>query len=313
VPHWKASVVAYHLPESKPPKGLTREEALFSNRPATDLPRGAAYEAADVDDIAYPDGALADEVVRRLEVKASSPGQPFFMAVGFVKPHLPFCAPKKYWDLYERNRFEVEKIRTAPAGAPIFAPTNWGELRQYKDMPEKGELTAEQERTLIHGYHAATSFMDAQLGKVVDCLDQTGLAEDTIIVLWGDHGWHLGDHGMWCKHTNYEEAVRIPFMIVAPEVAAGQTCKSFRETVDIYPTVCEMAGVSAPTDLDGKSFNTLLKNPESLFRDHVVHVFPEANGWGELYRLSRNHPTATRQSRTAGKCSTVAISIMTVS
>jgi len=287
VPHWKARVVAYHLPESKAPEGLTREEALFSNRPAKDLPRGAAYEAADVDDHAYPDGALADEVVRRLKVKVGPPGQPFFMAVGFVKPHLPFCAPKKYWDLYERSRFEVEEIRTAPAGAPMFAPTNWGELRQYKDMPEKGELTAEQERTLIHGYHAATSFMDAQLGKVVDCLDQTGLAENTIIIFWGDHGWHLGDHGMWCKHTNYEEAARIPLIIAAPDVAAGQTSKSFIETVDIYPTVCEMAGLSAPTDLDGKPFNTILKNPESSLRDYVVHVFPRGERLGRAVRTDR--------------------------
>jgi iduronate 2-sulfatase len=167
-PHWRANVIAYALPESRAKKGLTREEALFSNQPAKNLPRGAAYEAAEVPDNTYPDGAIADEAVKRLAAAKDKPDQPFFLAVGFVKPHLPFCAPTKYWDLYDRRDFKLPELRTPPRGAPRYAPTGWGELRQYRDMPEKGPLTDEDARTLIHGYHAATSYMDAQLGRVLD-------------------------------------------------------------------------------------------------------------------------------------------------
>ncbi|MBC7819987.1 MAG: sulfatase, partial [Planctomycetaceae bacterium] len=202
VPHWRANVVAYALPESKAKAGQTREEALFANKPAKDLPRGAAYEAADVPDNTYPDGALADEAIRRLQTAKQKPDEPFFLAVGFVKPHLPFVAPQKYWDLYDRAAFKPSEVRTPPIGAPSYAPQFGGELRQYSGIPESGPLNDDLQRTLIHGYHAAISYMDAQLGRVVDELDRLGLAQNTIIVLWGDHGWHLGDHGIWCKHTN---------------------------------------------------------------------------------------------------------------
>jgi iduronate 2-sulfatase len=287
-PHWRANVVAYALPESRAKKGLTREEALFSNQPAANLPRGAAYEAADVPDNAYPDGALADEAVRRLAAFKERPSEPFFLAVGFVKPHLPFCAPKKYWDLYTRDDFSLAARRTPPEGAPRFAPTNWGELRQYRDMPEVGTLTADQERTLIHGYHAATSYMDAQLGRVLDAIDANELAKNTVIVLWGDHGWHLGDHGMWCKHTNYEQAARIPLIVVAPGAAAGAKSASLVESVDIYPTLCELAGIATPKDIDGASFAATLKQPATTVEDVALHVYPRGNRIGRAVRTARH-------------------------
>ena len=255
VPHFSAKSIAYVLPESRVKQGLTREEALFGNKPnAGKLPRGAASECADVSDDAYPDGKLADETIRRLQSAKARTNEPFFMAVGFLKPHLPFCAPKKYWDLYDRASFTVPALRTPPAGAPKYAPSGWGELRQYSDIPDTGPLTDEQARTMIHGYHAAVSYVDAQIGRVLDELSRLGLASNTIIVLWGDHGWHLGDHGFWSKHTNYEQATRIPLLIVAPGITKpGTRTKTLVETVDLYPTLCELAGLPKPNFSESRS------------------------------------------------------------
>ena len=290
VPPWKAksNVVAYALPESKPKEGLTREEALFANKSGKGLPKGAAYEAAEVADNAYPDGALADEAVLRLEAAAKKPDEPFFMAVGFVKPHLPFCAPKKYWDLYSRDQFEPAARQTPPEGAPEFAPQFGGELRQYLGIPEQGTLDVDLQRTLIHGYHAATSYMDAQVGKVLDALKRTGLDKQTIVVLWGDHGWHLGDHGMWCKHTNYEQAARIPVIVVVPGVTtAGSKTSALIESVDIYPTLCELAGIPTTPGLDGSSFVGVLREPKSPARTAAIHVYPRSGRIGRAIRTPR--------------------------
>ena len=140
LPHRPFKSIAYALSESRSDEGLTREEALFSNQPADKLPRGAAIEAADVPDEAYPDGRLAAEAIQRLQHASEKPSEPFFMAVGFVKPHLPFCAPKRYWNLYDRNVFQLPKDCEPPKGAPKYAPTTWGEVRQYRDMPAQGAL-----------------------------------------------------------------------------------------------------------------------------------------------------------------------------
>jgi len=278
LPHWKPNVGHYRLPES-----------TATTRPATaGGPRGAATECADVPDTAYADGMIADEAVARLRAAQAQPGAPFFIAVGFLKPHLPFVAPKKYWDLYERSSFDPARRQTPPEGAPKFAPTTWGELRQYSDIPETGPLTADQQRQLIHGYHAAVSYMDAQLGRVLDALDQTGFARNTIIVLWGDHGWHLGDHGMWCKHTNYEQAARIPLIVVAPGVARpGVKTGALAETVDLYPTLCELAGLPAPEGLDGASFAAVLKDPTAATKDAIFHVYPRSQLLGRAVRTAR--------------------------
>jgi len=234
-------------------------------------------------------GTSADEAVGRLQNAAKLPDQPFFLAVGFVKPHLPFCAPKKYWEMYDRGSFELPKRRTPPDGAPRFAPTNWGELRQYAGIPEKGDLTDDLQRTLIHGYHAAVSYMDAQLGRVLDELDSSGLSDNTIIVLWGDHGWHLGDHGMWCKHSNYEQAARIPLIVVAPGVTEdGAVTQALVESVDLYPTLCALAGLRVPEGLDGDSFEAALKDPSGATKEAVFHVYPRRNMIGRAVRTARH-------------------------
>jgi iduronate 2-sulfatase len=273
VPAWNAQgekVKLYHDPASEPRiKG-------------PDV-RGAAYESADVADEAYIDGALANLAVKRLsELKALN--KPWFLGVGFIRPHLPFVAPKRYWDFYPRSGFAVPP-RVVPEGAPTYAPQFGGELRQYQDIPKNGALDDDLSRALIHGYYAATSYVDAQVGKVLDGLDASGQAGNTIIVLWGDHGWHLGDHGMWCKHTNYEQAARIPLIIAGPDIIPGSTT-ALIETVDLYPTITAMAGLPAPGKVDGLSQVDVLRGADGT-RDHVIHVYPRGKRIGRAIRTER--------------------------
>lgn len=274
------------------PKGSSYAlaESTEGARDSKNGPRGAAFESADVPDDFYGDGKIANEAVKRLQAASENRDQPFFMAVGFLKPHLPFVAPKKYWDLIDATKIQTAKLKKAPEGAPSYAPQFGGELRAYKDMPEQGAIEEETQRSLIHGYYAATSYMDAQLGKVLDELDRNGLRENTIVVLWGDHGWHLGDHGMWCKHTNYEQATRIPLIVSAPGKKPGVRSSALVETVDIYPTLAELAGLPAPEQIDGKSFAAVLDKPSQMSRDHVIHVYPRsAPGVGQVIgRAIRN-------------------------
>jgi iduronate 2-sulfatase len=293
VPHVQYKSIAYVKPESRANQGLTREEALFSNQDARGLPRGAAYEAADVPDDAYPDGKIAEEAIRRLRLAKAKPAEPFFLAVGFLKPHLPFCAPKKYWDLYDRAAFTVPALRTAPTNAPKYAPSNWGELRQYNDVPDSGPVTDDKARALIHGYHATVSYVDAQLGKVMDELDRLQLATNTIIALWGDHGWHLGDHGWWCKHDNYEQAARVPLIVVAPGVTRpGMRAENaLVESIDLYPTLAELAGLPAPQvpqGMEGRSFVPVLREPKLGARDYVLHTYPRGERMGRAIRTTRH-------------------------
>ena len=274
VPHWSPKGGGYALESSQAKRELVG-----------DTMRGPSVECADVPDNRYGDGMIADEAVTRLRAAREKPDEPFFLAVGFLKPHLPFVAPKKYWDLYERSSFKPHPRQTPPEGAPVFAPTTWGELRNYTDISNTGPLTDAQQCELIHGYYAAVSYMDAQLGRVLDELDRLGLSKSTIIAFWGDHGWHLGDHGMWCKHTNYEQAGRIPLIVSAPSIGkADAKTGALAETVDIYPTLCELAGLLAPKGLDGASFVAALKNPAAaVTKEAVFHAYPRSpRGMGEL-------------------------------
>jgi iduronate 2-sulfatase len=252
---------------------------LSANR-SGDKGRGAAYESADVPDEGYVDGAMVGIAQARLQALAQG-GAPWFLAVGFHKPHLPFIAPKRYWDLYQRSAFVLPSA-AAPQGAPAYALQDGGELRQYLGIPATGALDDGLARTLIHGYHASISYVDAQLGRLLDVLDASGQAQRTIIVLWGDHGWHLGDHGLWCKHTNYEQAARIPLIIAGPGIAAG-TSGALIETVDLYPTISALAGLPAPSGLDGLSQAAVLGGGAPL-RDHVIHVYPRGPRIGRAIR-----------------------------
>jgi arylsulfatase A-like enzyme len=302
VPFHADKVIDYVLPESTGGQ-LTREEALFSNKPKDGLPMGAAWENADVDDGAYADGRIAAEGIKRLKSYKQS-DDPFFLALGFTKPHLPFCAPRKYWDLYDRSKLPMAEYTLPPDGAPPYAGKTIGELNQYQPVPQNPPLSEELQRTLIHGYYASLSYMDSQVGRVLDEVDRLGLDQNTIIVLWGDHGYHLGDHGTWTKHTNYEQANRIPIVISAPGVTtAGSHSTALIETVDLFPTIAELAGLPAPTGpqpIDGDSFVPVLRGAESDIGKYAYHCYPKGGRLGQAirtdrYRLVKWHQTDGRQ------------------
>ena len=230
--------------------------------------QGPSFEMADVPDTAYYDGKTAQKAISDLK-KLKEKDQPFFLAVGFLKPHLPFNAPKKYWDMYEPDDLEMAQNPYRPEGAPDAAMHNFGELRNYTDIPENGALSEEMSRTLVHGYYACVSYTDAQIGKVLDALDELELAENTIVILWGDHGWNLGEHGLWCKHCNFETSLHTALMIKAPGIEGGKQTNALTEFVDIYPSLCELAGLPVPHHLQGMSFVPLLSNPDQPWKEYV--------------------------------------------
>ncbi len=245
-------------------------------------------ECMDLPDDAYKDGATANSAIEQMERLAKG-GKPFFLAVGFSKPHLPFVAPKKYWDLYDRSKIELAPFQEMPKGAPSYAFQDLWELRSGYSGIAPGPLPPEQQREMIHGYRAATSYTDAQIGKVLDKLRELGLEKDTIIVLWGDHGWHLGDHGMFCKHTNYEQAVRAPLIFVVPgQKAKGTQTESPTEFVDVFPTLCQLAGLPIPKSCEGKSLVPILENPKASVREAALEQFPrDKNKMGYTLRDKR--------------------------
>lgn len=287
VPHFHDKVIEYADPNSIGGGLLTREEAYFTNRRLGEirsLPRGAAFESPAVADDTYADGRVAAETVRRLRAakeRRATDGTPFFIAVGFARPHLPFSAPKKYWDLHDAASLPLPRHEELPVGAPAVAGKRGGEIANYEPVPTDpdAKFPASLKRSLIHGYYASVSYVDAQIGKVVDAVDALELAKDTIIVVWGDHGFHLGDLGIWTKHTNYEQANRIPMIIVAPGVTKPQqVTRQLAESVDIYPTLCELAGLpepQVPQPIDGVSLVPVLAEPNSRVRDHAYHVYPK--------------------------------------
>lgn len=227
-----------------------------------DSKRGAPFERLDVPDNAYFDGMIAEQAITELN-ELSKNDAPFFLAVGFMKPHLPFNAPTKYWDLYEPAAISLATYDRMPTDAPEEANHNWGELRNYRGVPEAPEPVSEElARTLRHGYYAATSYADAQVDKLLQALDDLELTDNTIVVLLGDHGWSLGEHGLWCKHSPFDVATHTPLIIRAPDTATGEA-NGLVEFIDIYPTLMAMTGTPPPDHLQGSSMASLLKDPSS--------------------------------------------------
>jgi len=243
--------------------------------------KGPAFEVSPKADDELPDGATAAEAVRRIRALTSRQ-QPFFLAVGFLKPHLPFVAPKKYWDLYDPATIPAPSIDHLPAGAPEFAGHKNSELHNYPGVPEGEPIPADFARTLRHGYYACISYTDAQIGRLLDALDSAGLADDTIIVLWGDHGWQLGDHGLWHKHTNFELATRAPLLVSVPKSAtAGRSCAAPVEFVDVYPTLADLCGLPAPSGLAGRSLRPFLEDPAAPMAKVAISQYQRSLGKGE--------------------------------
>ncbi|MEG1379572.1 MAG: sulfatase [Bacteroidales bacterium] len=251
-------------------------------------------ECTNVPDNAYTDGATADGAVRFIE--SYTDNQPFFLAVGFKKPHLPFCAPEKYWNLYNRSEMPLASFRKKATDSPDLAYHNSGELQSYSDIPslisfsdiENAIIPDSKAQELIHGYYACISYTDAMIGKVMSALKQKGLADNTIIVLWGDHGWHLGDHGLWNKHTNFEQATRVPMLILDPSAKKKEVNVPV-EFLDIYPTLCDLTGISKPNVLDGESVAEVMKGKkkENTLKPYAVSQYPRGKKMGYSIRDNR--------------------------
>lgn len=237
------------------------------------LVRGPPFEAADVSDDEYPDAQIALKAIETLRrLKAS--GKAFFLGVGFHKPHLPFTCPQKYWDLYPPETIKLPDNYFAPKNVPAPALHNWYELRTYGGVPAEGGIPDEMALNLIRGYRACVSFMDAQVGRVLNELDRLGLRDNTIIILWGDHGYHLGENGIFTKMTNFELGTRSPLIVSAPrQKTAGQKTRALVEFVDIYPTLAELASLPLPSHLEGKSFVPLLNNPSQTWKTAVFSQY----------------------------------------
>ena len=234
--------------------------------------KGFAYDFAEVPDEAYKDGRAAKYAIETLQKLKDDN---FLMFVGLSKPHLPFNAPKKYWDLYDKNMFSIPS-RQKPKDIYRLALTNWGELRGYLGIPKEGDLSDDLTRDLIHGYHASVSYIDAQVGKVLNTLDDLDIRKNTIVVFMSDHGYKIGEYGAWCKHSNMEIDVRVP-LIISRETGqknnvVGVTSDALVENVDIFPTLAEMCGLETPK-LDGKSILSVVNNPKKKWDDYATSVF----------------------------------------
>lgn len=264
--------------------GTVREYGYGRNK--TNTP---AFECADVGDEGYADGLNAWEAIKQLR-DLKSRKQPFFLAVGFYKPHLPHNAPKKYWDLYDPAKIPLAPNRQPPKNVdPAISLHPSFEVTTHYAWPGgRGRITDAQARNQRHAYFACVSYIDAQIGKVLDELKRLDLEGNTIVVLWGDHGWHLGEHGIFGKQTNFEVATRSPLIIKAPQMRkAGLTADGLVETVDIYPTLADMCGLKAPADLPGVSLRPLLEDPSRRGKDGAFSFFGRGRYFGRTLRTDR--------------------------
>ncbi len=260
---------------------------------------GLSHEAPDVDDDVLQDGQIA---IRGIKALRENRDKPFFLALGFLKPHLPFIAPKKYWDMYPTEKVQIASNLFAPKNATRFSPTSWGHPRTYTDFPDKGDPSEELTRELTRGYAACVSYLDAQIGRVLNELDHLGLRDKTIIVLWGDHGWHLGENHIWGKATNFELSTRAPLIVVDPRMeAAGSKIDALVEFVDIYPTLCQLANLPLPEHLEGTSFAPLLNQSKLPWKSAAFSQFPSSGYMGRSIRTNRYRFTQwTRQNKLGG-------------
>lgn len=297
--HWDAKVSMYADPKNiqLAKDRLADVKARAATNPKVRIrASGPAFECVDVPDTTYTDGQTANKVIETLQEFAKSE-QPFFLAAGWARPHLPFVAPKKYWDMYKREDIKLPDNPQAPLNMPAIAASGAvgsisGEMWVYAGIPTKGPLPDEQARELIHGYLACVSYLDAQIGRVMDELDRLGLRDNTVVVFWGDHGWKLGEHGMWCKHTDFELDTRSTLMVSMPnQKTAGKHATGFVEFVDVYPTLCELAGLPLPKHLEGISFAPLMDDPGRTWKSAAFSQYPrKLNGADVMGYSMRTDP-----------------------
>lgn len=257
----------FHITEDGPGHKYVKPENLNGNGW-----KKSATEYADVDNNSYIDGKVAEAAIEMLhELKDTN----FFLAVGFRRPHLPFSAPEKYWDLYDIDKIPLPENPLSPRGVPEYGLHNWKELRGYTDIPNEGDLSLELTRELRLGYYTSTTYVDALTGLIIDELDKLGLRENTIIILWSDHGFHLGEKNLWVKTTNYELDTRIPLIISVPgQKSTGSRVEAIVESVDIYPTLVDLCGLSVPTSLPGKSLKSFIEDPTLAWDKPAISQFP---------------------------------------
>ena len=269
VPHW----YPHRLINQREPVNSGDTTGLHTSFPKIDGKNIPWVDSRLPEDL-HNDAMVTTHALERMEVLK---GKPFFLAVGMIKPHLPFVVPSRYWDLYDPAKIVVPAT-DKPDEYPPYAFTNWGELRKYYGIPAEGLLSQEDAINMIHGYYACVSFIDAQVGRLTSKLKELGLYENTIIVLWGDHGWKLGEYGDWCKHTNFELDTRIPVIVKLPHENGQMGWKSdaIIETVDIYPTLCDLAGIEPPGRLQGSSFREVLESKGAEWDEVAFSQYPRS-------------------------------------
>jgi arylsulfatase A-like enzyme len=286
----------YQLPENQ--RRIRNYGKQFHGVPREELEMPAITECAEAPDEAYPDGIIAQRACEELAGLAQRE-DPFFLAVGFYRPHLPWAAPKRYWDLYDRSDVDLAENPFLPKGAvgcsALVDFIHYGDetIREtYTDFGHYNEetfpvLDEEKQRECVHGYWACVSFTDAQVGKVLETLEQQGLAEETVVVFWGDNGFHLGEHRLWAKGTSFEESTRVPLLFDAPGVTDGTPTTELVELLDIYPTLCELLGLDAPAHLDGMSLAPMLADASAPGKDAIFsRIYDQETVRTQRYRLT---------------------------
>ena len=247
-----------------------------------------AFESVDCDDADLMDGDTAIHAIDQLREHAKNPGRPFFLGVGFANPHVPWISPKKYWDLYDRSKLPLATNEFLPKGAPSFAATSGQDFRWYQNVPE-GSLPEPFKRECLHGYLAAISYVDAQVGRLLAALEETGLSKNTIVVFWSDHGYYMGEHTWWgSKHNNYEGATRNCFMISVPGMKhAGTSTKALAQAVDIAPTLTELCGLPSHEGFQGRSLKPVLDDPSITVNDAAFSWYPKERWLGVTMRQDK--------------------------
>ncbi|MEM7603296.1 MAG: sulfatase [Verrucomicrobiota bacterium] len=278
-PHFDPPPLHYARPEN-------RDKHPIINRSVPENKSNPLTEEADVPDNAYEDGATAEKAIEEIRKQAEEES-PFFLMVGFHKPHSPFNAPKRDWDLYAETDIPLSPFPLQPKGAPVeqtFHPSSY--LRSFAGFPTTGEIPKKEARKTRHAYLACVSYIDRLTGKLVEALEKSGQRENTIIIFTSDHGYHLGDHGLWSKHTTFELATRVPLLLTGPGISRNTSTNALVELLDLYPTLAGLASLDLPDHLEGQSFASVLSDPSATAREAAFSEFSRGGARGLSIRTN---------------------------